>query len=224
MSSDSLGNSSRLELASRIDHTLLNPGAPRDAVQTLCREAVEWEFASVCVHPCRVEVAVDALMDEEPAVVTVIGFPLGATTTRVKRIEAKQALETGADELDMVMNRGWLKDDEPTRVRQDIEAVLETTADQRVKVIVEATLLNEEQLVQACRLAEEAGADFVKTSTGYAGGGATVEDVRIMRRAVGDRVGVKASGGIRTRRQAEDLLEAGANRIGSSSGIDLLRS
>ncbi|WP_161540805.1 deoxyribose-phosphate aldolase [Rhodothermus marinus] len=220
------------ELARLIDHTALKPDTTEARIRTLCDEARRYGFAAVCVNPCYVPLAAELLQGSAVAVCTVVGFPLGANRTAIKAAEAEQAIRDGAAELDMVLNIGFLKSGRLQEVLEDIRAVVDVARAARppagrdrilVKVILETALLTDAEKETACRLALEAGADFVKTSTGFAGGGATVEDVALMRRVVGDRMGVKASGGIRTRAQAEALVAAGANRLGTSAGVTLIQ-
>ncbi len=220
------------ELARLIDHTALKPDTTEARIRTLCDEARHYGFAAVCVNPCYVPLAAELLQDSPVAVCTVVGFPLGANRTAIKAAEAEQAIRDGAAELDMVLNLGLLKSGRHRAVLEDIRAVVDVARQAPpppgrdrilVKVILETALLTDAEKEHACRLALEAGADFVKTSTGFAGGGATVEDVALMRRVVGDRMGVKASGGIRTRAQAEALVAAGASRLGTSAGVALVQ-
>jgi len=213
-----------LDVNRYIDHTNLKPYARAEDIVRLCNEAKEYDFYAVCVNPYRVKLAKELLRGSDVNVATVIGFPLGATPTEVKVFEAGRALEDGADELDMVINIGALKDGDYDYVREDIKAVAELAHERGaiVKVIIETCYLTEEEKIKACELAKEAGADFVKTSTGFGTGGATVEDVRLMRRVVGDGMGVKAAGGIRTYEQALAMIEAGATRIGTSSGVKIM--
>jgi deoxyribose-phosphate aldolase len=212
------------KVASLIDHTLLRADATRDDVRRLCEEAAHFSFATVFVHPAYLAAAVARLRLTPVKVGTPVGFPLGAALTTVKRFEAAEALRLGADELDMVINIGALKSGDYARVAEDIRGVVEVAhrAGAIFKVILETALLNEEQKRVACELAVEAEADFVKTSTGHAGGGATVEDVALMRRVVGQRCGVKAAGGIRTAAQLGAMLAAGADRIGTSVGVKIM--
>jgi len=210
------------DLAGNIDHTLLKPDATEEAVGKLCREALEHCFASVCVNPCHVEYCARLLRGSSVEVCTVVGFPLGATTSAVKAYEAAEAVRRGATEIDMVINIGYLKGGQYSRVMEDIRAVVQAAEGKCVKVIIEAALLTDEEKVAACALAREAGADFVKTSTGFASGGATVEDVALMRRVVGAEMGVKAAGGIRDAETAEAMLRAGANRIGASASVKII--
>ncbi|HOW92197.1 MAG TPA: deoxyribose-phosphate aldolase [Anaerolineaceae bacterium] len=213
-------------LAGMIDHTLLKPDATSDKVAQLCFEAKKYHFASVCVNPTHVKLCADLLKDSDVKVCTVIGFPLGATSPEVKAFETRNALDNGATEIDMVINIGALKAGETELVARDIRGVVETAhaAHALVKVIIETALLTDEEKVIACLLAKEAGADYVKTSTGFSGGGATVHDIALMRRAVGPSLGVKASGGIHTHEEAERLVAAGATRIGASAGVKIIQA
>jgi len=214
------------EIARYIDHTNLKPYATREDIIKLCDEAIQYGFYAVCVNPYRVKLAKDYLREKgaDVKVASVIGFPLGATPTEVKVFEAKNALDDGADELDMVINIGALKDGDYEYVKNDIAEVVKVAHKRgtKVKVIIETCYLTDEEKVKACELAKEAGADFVKTSTGFGTGGATVEDVKLMRKVVGPDMGVKAAGGIRTYEQALAMIEAGANRIGTSSGVKIV--
>lgn len=210
-------------LARKIDHTLLKPEATKEQIEKLCDEAKTYRFYSVCVNPSWVETATELLKGTDVKVCTVIGFPLGATTTEVKREETKDAIAKGATEVDMVIPVGKLKSGQVEAVKMDIAAVVEAAKDQAlVKVIIETSLLTEEEKVKACQLAVEAGADYVKTSTGFSTGGATVEDIRLMRQTVGPDIGVKASGGIRDLKTANAMIEAGASRIGASSSVAIV--
>ncbi|RSL31525.1 deoxyribose-phosphate aldolase [Salibacterium salarium] len=210
-------------LPSMIDHTLLKPDSTIEQVTALSEEAKEYKFASVCINPFMVPTAYSILKDTEVKVCTVIGFPLGATLTDVKEFETKLAVDNGAAEIDMVINIGALKSGEDNKVRKDIEAVVQAAKDNAlVKVIIETVLLTEAEKEKACLLAVEAGADFVKTSTGFAGGGATLEDVKLMKRTVGDHAEVKASGGVKDEQTALAMIEAGAQRIGTSSGVAIV--
>lgn len=211
------------QYASIIDHTLLAPDATEEQIETLCREAKEFQFASVCVNPIWIKLCKTLLEDTEVKVCTVIGFPLGATTTETKAYETKNAIANGADEIDMVMNIGLLKARDYERVYEDIKEVVNAADGRVVKVIIETCLLTEDEKVNACELAVKAGADFVKTSTGFSTGGATVEDVALMRKTVGKDFGVKASGGIRSFSDMKKMMEAGANRIGASSGVKIIK-
>ena len=211
-----------MRLNKTIDHTILNPDATKDEVIKVLDEAKAYDFASVCLEPCWVTLAAERLADSEVKVCTVIGFPLGANTKTVKAFEAKEAVENGADEVDMVLNIGALKSGEYDLVLEDMKAVREAAKDAVVKVILETCLLTDEEKKKACALAKEAGMDFVKTSTGFSTAGATTEDVKLMREAVGDAMGVKASGGIRDRETAEAMIAAGASRIGASKSIAIV--
>ncbi|BDF78302.1 deoxyribose-phosphate aldolase [Pyramidobacter piscolens W5455] len=211
------------ELASYIDHTLLKPEATESQIRALCAEARQWRFASVCVNPRWAATAAEELRGSRVKVCTVIGFPLGASVSAVKEFEARRAVADGADELDMVVSVGDLKAGRDEYVRSDIAAVVRGAQGRTVKVIIEACLLTDEEKARACRLAAAAGADFVKTSTGFSKGGATVHDVALMRAVVGPDVGVKAAGGIHTRAEAEEMIAAGATRIGASAGAAICR-
>ncbi len=211
-------------LASLIDHTLLKPDATRQEVEQLCREAAQFCFASVCVNPNWVALCRELLRGSGVKVCTVIGFPLGAHLPDTKAYETRRALEQGAEEVDMVINIGALKSKDYSLVEQDIHGVVTAAAGRaRVKVILETALLTREEKIMGCTLAKAAGADFVKTSTGFGGGGATVEDIQLMRETVGPEMGVKASGGVRTKEDAEKLVAAGATRIGASAGVKIVR-
>lgn len=211
-----------MNLAKVIDHTLLKPTATRAQIENLCREAAEHGFCSVCVNPYWVPLAAGLLKGTGVKTCTVIGFPLGANTTEVKVFEAKNALENGADELDMVINIGALKSKDYDTVLQDIRALRALGDHFVLKVIIETSELTDEEKVKACELAAEAKADFVKTSTGFAGGGATAHDVALMKKSIPAGMQVKASGGVRTREDAEAMLAAGATRLGASSGIKIV--
>ncbi|MGG0334873.1 deoxyribose-phosphate aldolase [Priestia aryabhattai] len=208
-----------------IDHTLLKADATEEQVTVLAQEAQEYSFASVCVNPTWVKKAAELLKDApEVKVCTVIGFPLGATTSAVKAFETTNAIENGADEVDMVINIGALKDKNYDLVQSDIQAVVDAAKGKAlVKVIIETALLTDEEKATVSELAVKAGADFVKTSTGFSTGGATVEDVALMRKTVGPDVGVKASGGVRGLEDAKAMIEAGATRIGASSGVSIAK-
>ena len=210
-----------MNLARMIDHTLLKPDATRFEIEQLCAEALRYGFASVCVNPSYVQTAARFLSGSPVKICTVIGFPLGATSTAAKVHEAIQAFNDGAREADMVMNIGMLKSGEHNFVRNDIAAVVEAgrTRNAVIKVILETCLLTDEEKISACSLAREAGADFVKTSTGFSKGGAAVQDIALMRKTVGAAMGVKASGGIRTQEQALAMIAAGATRIGATASI-----
>ena len=210
-----------MNLARMIDHTLLKPDAVRVEIEQLCAEALHYGFAGVCVNPSYVQTAAKLLRGSSVNVCTVIGFPLGATSTAAKVFETTQTLQDGAQEVDMVINVGMLKSGDCSFVRNDIAAVVEAARirNAATKVILETCLLTDEEIIIVCSLAKDAGADFVKTSTGFSKGGATVHDIVLMRKTVGAAIGVKASGGIRTREQALAMIAAGATRIGTSSSI-----
>jgi len=212
-------------LARMIDHTLLKPDATSDQIAQLCFEARKYHFASVCVNPTHVKLCAELLKGSDVKVCTVIGFPLGATAPEVKAFETRVALENGATEIDMVINIGALKAGETDLVARDIRGVVEVAhaAKALVKVIIETALLTDEEKVIACLLAKEAGADYVKTSTGFSGGGATVHDIELLRQTVGPSIGVKASGGIHTHEEAEAMVAAGATRIGASAGVKIIQ-
>ncbi|MBO9129592.1 deoxyribose-phosphate aldolase [Bacillus sp. 165] len=212
-----------MEYAKLIDHTLLKADTKKDAIVTLCEEAKQHSFASVCVNPTWVETAAELLKGSEVKVCTVIGFPLGATTPETKAFETTDAIKKGATEVDMVINIGALQDKNDELVERDVRAVVEAAKGKAiVKVIIETCLLTEEEKVRACKLSVKAGADFVKTSTGFSTGGATIEDVALMRKTVGPDIGVKASGGVRDLKGMEEMVQAGATRIGTSSGVALV--
>ncbi|MFO7618924.1 MAG: deoxyribose-phosphate aldolase [Thermoplasmata archaeon] len=210
------------ELAGTIDHTLLKANATGPQIEKLCAEAKKYGFASVCVNSSWVRVCRELLAGTGSKVCAVIGFPLGSASTRAKAAEAMAAVDDGADELDMVINVGRLLDGDHGYVHEDIAAVVSAAKGRIVKVIIESCYLTNEQIVKACQISKEAGAGFVKTSTGFGTGGATTEAVRLMRMTVGPEMGVKASGGIKSRKDALAMIEAGANRIGTSSGIAIL--
>lgn len=211
----------REEILSHVDHTLLKPEATWPQIQTLCDEAIANHTASVCINTCYVKQAVEYMAGRIP-VCCVVGFPLGAMDTASKAFEAKTAIENGAAEVDMVINIGRLKNKEYDAVREDIRAVKQAVGDKILKVIIETCLLTDEEKVKACEAAKAAGADFVKTSTGFSTGGATTHDIALMRKTVGPEMGVKASGGIRDYATAMAMIEAGANRIGASAGIEIV--
>jgi purine-nucleoside phosphorylase len=212
------------QIAGIIDHTLLKPDATSRQIEQLAKESLEYHFASVCINPIHVKQAVQVLEDSNVKVCSVIGFPLGAVTVDDKVRETRQAIADGATEVDMVINIGALKEGNDTLVEQEISRVVKSAHGRGVltKVIIEAGLLTTEETVRASELAKKAGADFVKTSTGFTGGGATIEDVTLMRQTVGPNMGVKASGGIRSLEQAKAMIAAGANRLGTSSGVDII--
>lgn len=206
-----------------IDHTILKANASEEDVLKIIEEAKKYEFFSVCVNPYWVALASEQLAGTDVATCTVIGFPLGANTTEVKAYEAKDAISNGANEVDMVLNIGALKSQQYKKVLKDIQAVVQAAAGKAlVKVIIETALLTDEEKIKACELAKEAGADFVKTSTGFSTGGATVADVKLMRQAVGPDMGVKASGGIHNEQEAQAMIDAGATRIGTSAGVAIM--
>lgn len=210
------------DIAKIIDHTILKPEASVKAVEKICKEALEHKFASVCINPCHVALCSKLLKDSSVKVCTVIGFPLGATTKEVKVFETKNAIDNGAEEVDMVINIGALKDKNYDYVKEDIKAVVEAARGKALsKVIIETCLLTDDEKIIACKLSKEAGADFVKTSTGFSTGGATKDDVKLMRDTVGLDMGVKASGGVRSTEDALNVIEAGASRIGASASISI---
>ncbi|NQM13740.1 deoxyribose-phosphate aldolase [Streptococcus suis] len=211
-----------MKLNKYIDHTILKPETIQEQVEKILSEAKEYDFASVCVNPTWVSLAAESLKDSDVKVCTVIGFPLGANTSAVKAFETKDAIANGADEIDMVINVGALKAGNDALVLDDIKAVVDASGDKLVKVIIETCLLTDDEKVRACQLSKEAGADYVKTSTGFSTGGATVADVALMRKTVGPDMGVKASGGARTYEDAIAFIEAGASRIGASSGVAIM--
>ncbi|PLT34652.1 deoxyribose-phosphate aldolase [Bacillus sp. V5-8f] len=211
-------------VAGLIDHTLLKADATKQQIKTLCEEAREYKFASVCVNPTWVSYAADLLKGSGVKVCTVIGFPLGANTPETKAFETRNAIENGADEVDMVINIGAIKDKDDELVERDIRAVAEAAKGKALtKVIIETSLLTEEEKVRACKLSVKAGSDYVKTSTGFSTGGATAEDVVLMRKTVGPHIGVKASGGVRNTEDAQRVIEAGATRIGASAGVSIVK-
>ncbi|MCI2941633.1 deoxyribose-phosphate aldolase [Staphylococcus cohnii] len=212
-----------MNYAKYIDHTLLKPESTRDQVDKILDETIEYHFKSVCINPTHVKYAADKLQDTDVLVCTVIGFPLGATNTEVKVFEVEDAIKNGASEVDMVINIGALKDERYDEVQKDIEGVVAAANGKTVKVIIETCLLTDDEKVKACELSKAAGADFVKTSTGFAGGGATPEDVKLMKDTVGDALEVKASGGVRNLEDFNKMLEAGATRIGASAGVQIIQ-
>lgn len=212
-----------MELNKYIDHTLLKADATKQEIDKLLKEAKEYNFKSVCIQPTWIEYASQSLKGSDVLVCTVIGFPLGANTSEVKAFEAKDAVSKGAQEVDMVVNIGACKDGQWDKVQSDIEAVVEAVPqDVTVKVIIETSLLNEEEKVKACQAAKTAEADFVKTSTGFSTGGATLEDIALMRQTVGPQMGVKASGGVSNKEEALAMIDKGATRIGASKGIQIV--
>ena len=212
-----------MKLNKYIDHTLLKQDATENQIDCLLSEAREYDFASVCVNPTWVKYAKKVLEGTDVKVCTVVGFPLGATTSAVKAFETQEAIQNGADEIDMVINVGALKSGNLDLVESDIRAVVESSGDKLVKVIIEACLLTDQEKVVACELAQKAGSDFVKTSTGFSIGGATIADVTLMRETVGPDMGVKAAGGARSHADALAFVEAGATRIGTSAGVAILK-
>ncbi len=211
-------------LSKYFDHTILKPDATRDEVIRICKEALEYKFFSVCVNPCHVKLVTEQLSGSGVKPCSVIGFPLGANTTKIKMAETLQAIEDGALEIDMVINVGALKENDFQTVEDDILAVVMAAKDKKVKVIIETCLLDHDQKVKACEISKSAGAAFVKTSTGFAGGGATVKDVALMKKTVGDQLEVKASGGIKTKEDVQQLIEAGATRIGASASVEIVKA
>lgn len=213
------------DIARFIDHTLLKPDATQAQIAQLCHEARQYSFAAVCVNPTHIKLCADLLKGSDVAVCTVVGFPLGATPPEVKAYEAQQAIDDGATEVDMVINVGALKGGEYDLVERDIAMVTRTCHNNGAlcKVIIEAALLTDQEKIKACELAKKAGADYVKTSTGFGPGGATVADVALMRRVVGPSMGVKAAGGIRSYADAKGMVEAGATRIGASAGVEIVQ-
>ncbi|MBU7217973.1 deoxyribose-phosphate aldolase [Staphylococcus gallinarum] len=212
-----------MNYAKYIDHTLLKPEATKDQIDKLISEAKEYNFKSICINPTHVQYAAEQLTDSDVLVCTVIGFPLGATTTETKIFETEDVIKKGASEVDMVINIGALKDGNYDLVQKDIEGVVGAANGKTVKVIIETCLLTDEEKVKASELSKAAGADFVKTSTGFAGGGATPEDVKLMKDTVGDALEVKASGGVRNLEDFNKMIEAGATRIGASAGIQIIQ-
>ena len=210
------------QINSYIDHTLLKQDATKQQILDLCQEAIEYKFATVCINPAWIETAYEKLRGSDVGVCTVIGFPLGATLSSVKAFETNAAIECGASEVDMVINIGALKDKQDEFVLNDIKAVVDAALSVPVKVILETCLLNDEEIVRACKLCEKAGARFVKTSTGFSTGGATLEHVKLMKSSVSEKVLVKASGGVRDLAAANEMIAAGANRLGTSSGIKII--
>lgn len=205
-----------------IDHTLLKPNSTKEQILKLCAEAKQYDFKTVCVNPCWIETCKKELEGTTVGVCTVIGFPLGAMTSEAKAFEAKDAVAKGADEVDMVINIGWLKDHEDEKIINEIKMIKAACGDHTLKVIIETCLLTEEEKVRACHDIMAAGGDFVKTSTGFSTSGATLEDVLLLKKTVGDKIFVKAAGGVRSHDDLVKMIEAGANRIGTSSGVALL--
>ena len=211
-----------MNYAKYIDHTNLKPTATKKDIANLCSEANYYHFKSVCVNPANVELAHELLKGSDVLVCTVIGFPLGSNTSEVKAFEVTKAIADGADEVDMVINIAALKEKNYDLVLNDIKAVVDAANGVLVKVIIETCYLNDEEKVMACKLAKEAGADYVKTSTGFGSDGAKVEDIKLMRKTVGEEMGVKASGGIRTKEDFLKMIEAGASRVGCSAGVKIM--
>ena len=211
-----------MNIAKKIDHTMLKADATKETIIRYCSEAKKYGFASVCVNSCHVPLVASELKASGVDTCCVVGFPLGAMLTSAKAFEASESVKAGAKEVDMVINIGALKDKDWDFIRKDIKAVVEASKPAIVKVIIETCLLTDEEKIKACKLSEEAGAAFVKTSTGFSTAGATIEDVTLMKKAVGDHLQVKASGGIRTPEFAASLIEAGADRIGAGNGVVLL--
>lgn len=211
-----------MNIAGMIDHTMLKADASSETIRRYCREAKEHGFASVCVNTCHVPLVAKELKGSPVKVCCVVGFPLGAMLSTAKAFETAEAVKLGAEEVDMVINIGAMKDKNYKFIREDIRAVVKAASGKTVKVILETCLLDKEEIIKACELSVEAGADFVKTSTGFSTGGANVEDVALMKHTVGEKARVKASGGIRTPEQAEALIRAGADRIGAGNGLVLL--
>ncbi len=212
-----------MNLNKYIDHTVLKADTPQATVQKIIDEAIQYDFMSVCLNPTWVSFAAEKLAATDVKVCTVIGFPLGANTSAVKAFEAAEAVKNGADEVDMVINIGAAKDGDWDLVESDIQAVVDASGDVLTKVIIETSLLTDEEKVKACQAAVRAGADFVKTSTGFSTAGATVADIAIMRQTVGPDLGVKASGGVRSMADAEAMIAAGATRLGTSNGVEIMK-
>jgi len=212
-----------MDLANYIDHTILKPEATSRDVERLCREAAEFKFAAVCINPCYVELAVGLLAGTGVKVATVIGFPLGANLSIVKAFEARHAVQQGADEIDMVINVGAVKQGNWETVLDDIRQVVEGAEGHIVKVIVETALLTEDEKKKVCNLVLNSGAHYIKTSTGFSTAGATVADIELFKAIVGKKIGIKASGGIRSRADAEVMIAAGATRLGTSAGVSMSR-
>ena len=209
-------------LSSLIDHTNLRPDALHSDIEILCKEAIQYKFASVCINPVYVSYAKSILKDENPKVCSVVGFPLGADSEEMKYAEARFLIFQGVDEIDMVMNIAFLKERKLDLVKNETKKVVEAADGNCVKVIIETSLLNQDEKALACNIVMESGAAFVKTSTGFSSSGATLEDVRLIKKLVGDRVGIKASGGIKTKNEALKLIEAGSTRIGTSRGVEII--
>lgn len=212
------------EIAKTIEHTLLKPEATTDDIKKLCLEAVDWNFYSVCIHSCRIKQAKDFLKGSPVKIVSVAGFPLGASSTVIKCHEVDDALTKGADEVDVVMNIGWMKERALKAIQEEFTQIVKTANTHPVKIIIETCLLSEEEKTLACHMAVAAGAAFVKTSTGFSKGGATVEDVKLLKSLIAGKVQVKASGGIRDIQTAMLMLAAGALRLGTSSGVAIMQN
>ena len=212
-----------MKLSKYIDHTLLKADASAEQIAKLCNEAKEYDFKTVCVNPCNIALCKKLLKGSDVEVCTVIGFPLGQMTTEAKVFEAKDAISKGADEVDMVLNIGRLKDHDLAYVTDEIHSIKEACGNTTLKVIIETCLLTDEEKVDACHCILNAGADFVKTSTGFSTGGATFEDVKLLKQTVGDKCLVKAAGGVRSHEDFLKMIELGANRIGTSSGVKLIK-
>jgi len=210
-----------LDLTEYIDHTILKPEATEEDITRICQEAIEHKFKTVCVNSSNISLAAKLLKNQKSVPIAVVGFPLGAATASSKAYEAKEAIKDGAKEIDMVINLGALKAKNYRKVLTDIQTVVDASSPHPVKVIIETSSLNEDEKIIACSLAKAAGAAFVKTSTGFAEAGATVEDIALMKRIVGDNMGIKASGGIKTREDALKMIDAGATRIGASASIEI---
>lgn len=208
--------------AKYIDHTLLKPEASTEQIRKLCEEAKEYDFKSVCINPCNIELAKKELAGTDVLVCTVIGFPLGAMTAEAKVFETKDAISKGADEIDMVLNIGRLKEHDLAYVTKEIKAIKDACGEKTLKVIIETCLLTDEEKIDACHCVMEAKADFVKTSTGFSTAGATFHDVELMKKTVGDKCLIKAAGGVRSKEDFARMIELGANRIGTSSGTKLI--
>ena len=211
-----------MQISKLIDHTILKPDATEVEVKQICDEAKEYKFKSVCVNSSYVKYVSEQLKESEVLTCSVVGFPLGSVPSEVKSYETSMAIKNGADEIDMVINIGNLKDGKYEDVLKDIKAVVESAQARTVKVIIETCLLEDEEKIKACELSVQAGAHYVKTSTGFSSGGASEADVKLMRKVVGDKLGVKASGGVRTLEHAQKMIDAGASRIGASSGIKIV--
>ncbi len=212
-----------MSLEKYIDHTNLKPTVTQTDITKLCKEAIEHGFYAVCVNGCHIPMAKEVLKGSNVKIAAVIGFPLGAMSTKAKVFEAMDCIKNGADEIDMVINIGWLKSNQYDAVHDEIKTIKKTIGDKILKVIIETCYLTEGEKEKACTLAVEANADFVKTSTGFGSGGATLKDVQLMKRVVGNKAKIKASGGIKTKEAALQYIELGVSRIGTSSGLDLIK-